>query len=108
MQLQISCGTARNPEPILAALARDGISVSATSDVGWPEHLELQVIGEVDVRVLNHAVASLAETLCPEEIMVAVRIVRADDEFDLLYHIPCDDRVDAINTLTTDIRAYGG
>src|SRR5690348_16586823 len=106
MQLLLSCGKARNPEPIVAALASSGVSVSSTIDASWPEHLELQVRGEIDVPVLNHAAASLAQTLCPEEITVAVRVVRADDEFDLLYHIPCDDRADAINALANDIHAY--
>lgn len=82
--------------------------MSATTDTSWPEHLELQARGGLDVPVLNHAVATLAETLCPEEVTIAIRIVRADDEFDLLYHIPCDDRAAAINTLANDIRAYSG
>src|SRR5438034_6935740 len=108
MQLQLYCGTARNPEPVVAALAGDGISISVTIDTSWPEHLELRAAGSLDFPVLDHAVAILSETLCPQETTIPVRIVRADDEFDLLYHIPCDDRAEAISTLANDIRAYDG
>lgn len=107
LDLSLEHGSSRDPASVLAALAVAGVDVERVI-VGkpWPDRLEFQATGELDFPRLVRAIRAVAATLCPEEVVVSVRIVRDQVRPDLLFGIPCDDLERAIDAVSHDIRSY--
>ena len=62
--------------------------------------------GVVEPERLRSIVAVVVSILCPDEVLLPLRIVRASDTQDLLYGIPCDDSERAIASLQQDLDRY--
>jgi len=106
MRLILEHGSARAPYPIVDALESQGLAVDAVVQRDtWPERLELQAEGDLDFGRLRDVVAKAMAATCPDEILLAVRIVRDPRKPDLLYSVPCDQREPAVAALESDVRA---
>ena len=107
MDLKLEYGAHRSPDPLLAALTAAGVQLdSAVKTQSWPDNWELKASQDLDFVQLEHAVAAVSSAVCPDEIAISVRVVRAGDSADLLFTIPCDDWQRAAAALREDILEF--